>query len=202
MERSEVLSLIFKHISRNRRLVIGIAGTPGSGKSTLAAGLVAELQAEIPACVVSMDGWHYSNAVLEKMGLRSRKGCPESFDAEKFVKFVSVIKSCEYARYPLYSRMIHDPIPGGVIRPETRVVIVEGLYIFLNRDPWRKALKDYDLKFFTDAPDEDLMERLIRRKMRAGKTADEGRYYANKVDIPNAALIRSESVFTGVIRIK
>jgi len=54
------------------RTLVGIAGPPAAGKSTLANALAATFQADLgpeAAVVVPMDGFHLSNAELERLGL-------------------------------------------------------------------------------------------------------------------------------------
>lgn len=61
------------------RLVVGLAGAPGSGKSTIAERLKTGLKAAgIFAGLVAMDGFHLSNAVLDELGRRNRKGAPDT----------------------------------------------------------------------------------------------------------------------------
>jgi pantothenate kinase len=65
------------------RFITAVAGPPGAGKSTVAAQIVAAIGHH--ARVVPMDGFHYDNAVLDQLGLRARKGAPETFDAAGFL---------------------------------------------------------------------------------------------------------------------
>src|SRR5690606_11329337 len=78
-EIAHIAAAIFKRAGKERRLVVAIAGPPGAGKSTLSAalhGLLPEGSAE----VVAMDGFHFDDAILDRRGLRARKGAPETFD--------------------------------------------------------------------------------------------------------------------------
>lgn len=63
---------------RTGRVVLGIAGPPGAGKSTLARALVAEIGEG--AAYLPLDGFHLSNAQLERLGLSDRKGSEPGFD--------------------------------------------------------------------------------------------------------------------------
>ena len=65
-----------------RRVLIGIAGAPGAGKTTLTGALAAALTARgAVVAQVPMDGFHLADAALDLIGLRDRKGAPETFDA-------------------------------------------------------------------------------------------------------------------------
>src|SRR4029079_18387825 len=84
-------------LARPGRALIGIAGPPGAGKSTLAERLVTPRRAGArwgtmgrlhlsvatrgPAAAwVPMDGFPLADAALDRLGLRDRKGAPETFD--------------------------------------------------------------------------------------------------------------------------
>ncbi len=62
------------------RRILGITGPPGAGKTRLAERIVDGLGAD-RAALVGMDGFHLADAELVRIGLRERKGAPETFDA-------------------------------------------------------------------------------------------------------------------------
>src|SRR6188508_2381022 len=114
--------------------VIGVAGSVAVGKSTIAR-LLRELLARwehTPRVeLVTTDGFLYPNAELERRGLMSRKGFPESYDRRALVSFLTEVKSgAPEVRAPFYSHMRYDIVPDAhvtVRRPD--VVIVEGLNV-------------------------------------------------------------------------
>ncbi|WP_243761676.1 nucleoside/nucleotide kinase family protein [Streptomyces sp. YIM 98790] len=76
------------------RAVLGLAGPPGAGKSTLARALVAALGPDT-AAHVPLDGFHLSNAQLDRLGLRSRKGSEPSFDVRGYTALLRSRKGSE-----------------------------------------------------------------------------------------------------------
>ena len=81
VEIAELADLLIAR-SNDSRLVAAVAGAPGSGKSTLAEKLVAEIETRRPgmAAILPMDGYHYDDVLLDRMGRRARKGAPDTFD--------------------------------------------------------------------------------------------------------------------------
>src|ERR1700761_7450290 len=75
------------------RLVVGVAGPPGSGKSTVAEHVAQIINQRAAATkparraqTVSLDGFHYTRAVLDSFPNRDeahkRRGAPWTFDVE------------------------------------------------------------------------------------------------------------------------
>ena len=71
------------------RLLVGVCGPPGAGKSTLAAAAAERLE----AVVVGLDGFHLSNRVLERAGLRDVKGRADTFDRAGFVALLRRLRA-------------------------------------------------------------------------------------------------------------
>ena len=69
--------------SQPGRVILGITGAPGAGKSTLTEQLLANLGPDVGH--LPMDGFHLADAQLERLGLRDRKGAPETFDVDGYV---------------------------------------------------------------------------------------------------------------------
>jgi len=72
-------------IGTGRRVLLGITGTPGAGKSTLCAALLDALGEE--AVLVGMDGFHFANQELVRLGRRDRKGAPDTFDVDGYTAY-------------------------------------------------------------------------------------------------------------------
>ncbi|GLX02484.1 nucleoside/nucleotide kinase family protein [Microtetraspora sp. NBRC 16547] len=177
-----------------RPAVLGIAGKPGAGKSTLAAALTEALNLRLPGAVVlaPMDGFHLSNEVLAGLGLRDRKGAPETFDAWGYLALLERIRGGRepvvYA--PTFDRAIEEPVAGAVPIPRTaRLVITEGNYLLLDEEPWGRIRALLDEVWYVEVADELRLDRLTARHAAFGKPPEEARAWATGSDERNAALI-------------
>src|ERR687886_576274 len=128
--------------------VIGVAGSVAVGKSTTAR-LLRELLSRWPDTprveLITTDGFLLPNAELERRGLLTRKGFPESYDQRALLRFVTAVKSgAEEVRAPVYSHLSYDIVPGAEVvvrRPD--ILVVEGLNVLQparTRDDGRQGL--------------------------------------------------------------
>ena len=181
--------------SPERRFMLGIAGIGGSGKSTLAAQLVDAAQAAgIAAVLVPMDGFHLTNAELERRGVRHLKGTPETFDAQGYAAVLRAIRAdAGPVLFPIYDRQLHEPVlpadEAHTVQPQHRLVITEGNYLLLQRPPWQQIADLLDETWLLDVPVELARERIIARHIRGGRTPEDARAHSERVDGPNAAII-------------
>lgn len=182
-----------------RRVVVGLFGAPGSGKSTIADNLVRRLDAEHPgiAAYVPMDGFHLSNAQLDRLGLRGRKGALETFDAHGYRALIERIGSDpgHDVYVPDYSRVLHEPVAAGLVVPAgARIVLTEGNYLGLDRPPW-DGVRELLAELWQVRVDEALLrDRLVARHQQGGMGPDEALAWFEQVDLPNARRIAAESV--------
>lgn len=177
--------------SRGRRLLAAIAGPPGSGKSTLADAIVAELRRRgHDAVLMPMDGFHLDNRLLEPRGLLPRKGAPETFDFGGFSTAVRRVRDEASVILPVFDRSREIAIAGAEeIRPETRIVVVEGNYLCLDEAPWRDLAAFWDFSVFLDVPTAELEHRLVDRWLSFGFDPDAARAKAQGNDLANAKRI-------------
>ena len=187
-------------VAGGRRAVLGIAGPPGAGKTTLSEVLVAALaQAPPPGLVpgawvvhVPMDGFHLADVELERLGLRDRKGAPETFDALGYAALLRRLLEDEddivYA--PGFERVIEQPIAGAIpIERSARLIITEGNYLLLDQPRWRQVRPLLAEVWYADLDRSTRLDRLIARHLRFGKTEPAAVAWATGTDERNAALI-------------
>jgi len=180
------------------RIIVALAGPPGSGKSTLAASLVESLNAGDPGCaaVLPMDGFHYDDLYLTPAGLQSRKGAPETFDVGGLRHTLLRLKARdeEHVAVPIFDRQLEIARAGARLIPKaTRIIVVEGNYLLLRREPWSDLFRLFDVTVLIETPGDVLRERLTARWRRYNLTPDQIAEKLDGNDLPNGRLVTSES---------
>lgn len=165
--------------NENYRVVISLAGIPGSGKTTLSDELMKLLNNEVKSIVLPQDGFHYYRSDLIKMPNPEeavfRRGAPFTFNVEKYVELISDLRDANKdTKAPSFDHSLKDPVENDIlIDKDTKIVILEGNYLSL-RDPYWSDIEKYvDEAWFVDIPLELARERLIRRHVETGVTANE-----------------------------
>jgi pantothenate kinase len=175
-------------IAGGRRTLIGLAGAPGSGKSTLARTLADAFAGR--AVIVPMDGFHLAQAELERRGLASRKGAPDTFDGAGYVALLRRLKSAmrdETVYAPEFRREIEEPIAGAIaVAADIPLVITEGNYLLLDTPPWQEVRALLDEAWYVDVDDALRRERLVQRHMAFGRSPAAARDWMEHTDEPNA----------------
>jgi type I pantothenate kinase len=176
--------------------IIGVAGSVAAGKSTLAR-IMQALLARWPNTprveLVTTDGFLFPNAMLEREGLMSKKGFPESYDGAALLRFLSDVKAGRRSvKAPVYSHLTYDIVPGDAVvvdRPD--ILIVEGLNVLLPN----RRVKDnrasafvsdfFDFSVYLDADDDDLERWYVARFMRLRETSfrDPRSYFRKYADL-------------------
>ena len=146
--------------------VIGVAGGSGSGKSTL----VSKLQEAFLGEDVTMlchDFYYKERSELTyEERTRLNYDHPQAFDTEMLVEHIKSLKNNLPIEHPVYSFVDHNRTSETVTVMPSKVVIVDGILIFEN-----KELRDLmDIKVYVDT---DADVRLTRRVLRDVK--DRGR---------------------------
>ena len=92
---------------------------------------------------------------------------PSSFDTDRMIEDIINLKQGKTVYRPVYDFSIHNRVPETVKVEPKKVILVEGILIFEN-----KELRDLmDIKIFVDTDaDERLMRRIIRDMKFRGRT--------------------------------
>jgi pantothenate kinase len=172
------------------RAVLGIAGAPGAGKSTLASRLVQALGPV--AAWVPMDGFHLADAALDRLGLRSAKGVPASFDGWGYLALLRRLAA--ETGHPVYApdfeRTLEQPLAGSIaVGPPVRLVVTEGNYLLLDAEPWTLVRRALTEVWYVEVDEAVRVERLVARHVAFGKEPAAARDWVAAVDEPNARLI-------------
>lgn len=188
--------------------IIGVAGSVAVGKSTISR-LLKELLSRWEGTprveMITTDGFLYPNAELERRGLMSRKGFPESYDRLALLKFVADIKSgAPVVSAPVYSHLVYDIVPGAqntVTNPD--VLIVEGLNVLQSPGAGADlALSDFfDFKIFVDAETKNISQWFLARFDQLRETAftNPASYFHQYAEMPyDKALARANEIWSTI----
>lgn len=184
-------------VGTRRRAVLGIAGAPGAGKTTLAEALVegvGRARGEEWVAHVPMDGFHLSDVQLDRLGSRSRKGAPDTFDAEGYAALLRrLVDEPDLPVYaPGFERTLEQPIAAAVVvPPAARLVVTEGNYLLLDEPPWHRARAGLSEAWFVIVDDDLRRDRLVQRHIDFGKAPHDARTWVGETDEANAVLVAS-----------
>ena len=139
-------------------LVIGIAGGSGSGKTTLLKNIIQSFGPAIT--VLSHDNYykrHDEMTYEERCKLNYDE--PAALETDLMVKQLEQLRQGREILYPVYDFTVHNRSDETILIKPERVIIVEGILIFEN-----KELRDLmDIKIFVDADADIRICRRIKR---------------------------------------
>lgn len=151
-----------------KTMVIGIAGGTGSGKSTLADRLKEAFEGEMVS--LSHDYYYKSNDHLTyEERTKLNYDHPDAFDTELLIEHLKQLKEGKAIEHPVYSFVEHTRMKEQVKVESARVILVDGILIFENRE-----LCDLmDIKVFVDTDaDVRIIRRLLRDVQDRGRSMD------------------------------
>ena len=178
-------------VHSNRRAILGITGAPASGKTTLAEALVRAIDADRVAHV-PMDGFHLADVELDRLGLRDRKGAPDTFDALGYAALLRRLREDddEMIYAPGFERVIEQPIAGAIGVPRSaRLIVSEGNYLLVDDPRWAKVRPLTTEVWYVDLDREERLRRLVERHVRFGKDEAAAVAWATGTDERNAEII-------------
>lgn len=190
-------------LAHRDRAVVGITGAPGAGKTTLVELLLAALRDAPPEGMdgdawvahVPMDGFHLADVQLDRLGLRHRKGAPETFDATGYRAILSRILDddpAEVVYVPGFERVLEQPLAAAIaVLPEARLILTEGNYLLLDDGAWPQVRAAMTEVWYVDLPDDVRRRRLVDRHVAFGKTPEAAREWVDRSDEANAALVQA-----------
>ena len=149
-------------------IVIGIAGGTGSGKTTITRKIIQRFGNDV--CVVHHDSYYKAHHDMPfEDRCRLNYDHPNAFDTDLLIEAVKELKAGRAVSCPVYDYSIHDRSDETVTVTPAKVVIVEGILIYEN-----KELCDLmDIKIFVDADaDERILRRIIRDVRDRGRSLD------------------------------
>lgn len=149
-------------------IVIGIAGGTGSGKSTLINRIKEEFSDSIT--MLSHDFYYKEHSHIP---FEERKKLnydhPDAFDTDLMIEHVKALTEYKSIERPVYDFTIHNRIDETVTVKPAKVIVVEGILIFEN-----KEFRDMcDIKIFVDTDaDVRIIRRIIRDVEERGRTLE------------------------------
>jgi uridine kinase len=140
-------------------MIIGIAGGTGSGKTTVVRKIIERLPKDSVA-LLPQDSYYKDNGHLP---LEERQKInfdhPNAIEFDLLIKHINLLKQGIPVQQPIYSYLTCTRSDETVLVKPKRVVIVEGILIFTN-----KELRNlFDLKIFVDAEADERLMRVIKR---------------------------------------
>ena len=152
-----------------KTIIIGIAGGTGSGKTTLTEKLRDHFGAN-EVSVLNHDSYYKRHDELPyEERCKLNYDHPDSFDTPLMVAHLRELRAGHPVQVPVYDYTIHNRTDKTIEIKPTKVVIVEGILIFQN-----KELRDLmDIKIFVDTDaDVRILRRIVRDVKERGRTLD------------------------------
>ena len=147
--------------------VIGVAGGTGSGKSTLVKRLQEAFEGD-DVVTLCHDYYHKAHPELTyEERPKHNYDPPQAFDTQRLGDHIKALKNNGPIEHPVYSFVEHNRLPETVSVKPSKVIIVDGILIFEN-----KELRDLmDIKVYVDTDaDIRLARRILRDVCERGRT--------------------------------
>ncbi|HSP22569.1 MAG TPA: uridine kinase [Planococcus sp. (in: firmicutes)] len=156
-------------MSKNRPVVIGIAGGSGSGKTSVTNSIY-EVFKEHSVVVIEQDYYYKDQSHLAfEERLATNYDHPLAFDTDLLISDVNKLLEREAIEKPIYNYAIHTRADETVHIEPKDVIILEGILVL--EDQRLRELMDIKLFVDTDA-DLRIIRRLLRDINERGRTID------------------------------
>lgn len=196
-----LVSRAIKASEGKERCLITLTGIPGSGKSTTGLLVTEELNKQgTDTVLVGMDGYHYTRKDLAKrIGTENAvkyRGASYTFDAPGVVSLAKQLAKPVEVRFPTFDHALKDPKPSaGYVSAETKIVILEGLYLHLKDREWQGIMDVASDTWCIEVDFAVARERLAKRHWQSGivDSLEEGRSRAETNDLVNGKYIIENS---------
>ncbi len=149
-------------------IIIGIAGGTGSGKSTMIDRIEKQFSSQIT--ILSHDFYYkaHDNMTYEER-CKLNYDHPDAFDTDLMIEHIKKLKQWESIERPVYDFTIHNRVKETVTVYPAKVIVVEGILIFENRE----LLNLFDIKVFIDTDaDVRIIRRILRDVQERGRTLE------------------------------
>ncbi|MCX4748958.1 nucleoside/nucleotide kinase family protein [Kitasatospora sp. NBC_01287] len=190
------------------RMLLGLTGAPAAGKSSLARHLVAEVNRALgqgTAAYVPMDGFHLSNAQLDRLDLRRRKGAPATFDVRGYLSLLERLVADRFhdIYVPDFDRSLDEPVAARhLVSPGTRLVVTEGNYLAADAPGWAQVRSLLGELWYLEAEDRVRTDRLVRRHQSGGQDRRSAEDRVTTNDHPNGEYVKlSRARCTRILRV-
>jgi uridine kinase len=150
--------------------IIGVAGGSGSGKTTVSRKVAEQFSGE-EVVVLTHDSYYRAqpDKSLDERRLTNYDH-PDSLETELMVEHLKKLQNGESVRVPIYDFVNHDRAADPVEVFPKKVIVVEGILIFENKD-LREMM---DLKVFVQTDDDiRFIRRLERDIKQRGRTMEQ-----------------------------
>ena len=149
-------------------IVIGIAGGTGSGKSTMINKIREEFDEKIT--MLSHDFYYKRHDDLtyeERSALNYDH--PDAIETDLMIEHIKALKEWKEIERPVYDFTIHNRVDETVVVKPAKVIVVEGILIFENKE----LLDLFDIKVFVDTDaDVRILRRILRDVNERGRTLE------------------------------
>ncbi len=156
--------------SREKPIIVQIAGGSGSGKTTMIADKIKEAFGN-SAALLPMDDYFKGRGFVEKEireGREMNRDHPDYVDMEKFSQDIKALKKKQQIQKPIFD-YVKSARVGYAPFSSKSIIIIEGLFALHD-----KISGAADLRIFVESSKEERLKRILARKRLVGGVTLEG----------------------------